>query len=46
MRSVLTLDMQLKNLEFAKFGFSLVIVQYLLTRLPSQHFGLVIHILC
>ena len=44
MKSTLTSDMKMQNLEFAQLAFSLSLVQYFLAMLLFLNFGIVMHI--
>lgn len=43
-KSTLTSDMKLQNLEFAQLAFSLSLVQYFLAMLLFLNFGIIMHI--
>ena len=46
LKSALTSDMKMQNLEFAQLTLGLALVQHFLTMLPFLHFGIVTYILC
>ena len=45
LKSILTSDMEIQNLECVKLVFRLALVHYFLTILPFLHFGMVMYIL-
>jgi hypothetical protein len=46
LKYALTSDMETQSLEFSQLVFSLALVQYFFTMLPSLSFGTVMYILC
>ena len=46
LKSILTSDIKMQNLEFDQLGFDLTLVQCFLTMLPSLCFQMVMYILC
>ena len=46
LKSALTSDMEIQNLQFALLGSGIALVQYFLTMLPFLLCGMVMYILC
>lgn len=46
LESILTSDMEIKNLEISQLVFGLALIHYFLTMLPFLCFGMIMYILC